>query len=366
MSVAKAPAADATRAPERLPLLPWREVVLPWLVSRLYSVALIVGAASIGGGGIRASGFTKWDGQWYLDIARFGYGPAPVEGVQTRWPFFPGFPAVIRIIRALGLPDRGTVIVLNQLVFLIALAGVWRIARRYTRPGAARLAVWSLALFPGAFIFSMVYPSAIWLALSVWAFILVDERRDLAASVLVTAAALVRPNGIVLAIALVFVLRSWRRVLLVCAPSVVAVALWSAACWHWTGDALVFLSSKGGWPEVTVKAFVLAPWREHCLSCYHYVYPHLFLAFVALGALFLVRRRLPAAWTVFTVLYLLPSLGLGMVGLGRYANESFPPFVAAGELLHRVRPSVRAVVFAAAVAGQALCAWWVIHLQYVP
>jgi MYXO-CTERM domain-containing protein len=352
--------AHATRAPERLPLLPWREVVLPWLVSRIYSVALIVGAASISHDGIRATGFAKWDGQWYLAIARFGYGPEPVEGVQTRWPFFPGFPAVVRAVREVGLPDRGTVIVLNQLIFLIALAGVWRIARRYTKARPARLAVWSLALFPGAFVFSMVYPSAIWLAISVWAFILVDERHDLAAAVLVTGAALVRPNGIVLAVALVFVLRSWRRALMVSAPSVVAVALWCIACYHWTGDALVFLSSKEGWPEVTVKAFALAPWR------YDYVFPHLFLALAALGALLLVRRRLPFAWTVFTVLYLLPSLGLGMVGLGRYANECFPPFVAAGLLLDRARRWVLVVAFGAAVAGQSICAWWVIHSHYIP
>jgi hypothetical protein len=360
MGAANTRARPPTRAPERLPLLPWREVVLPWLVSRIYSVALIVGAASIGSGGIRATGSAKWDGQWYLAIARFGYGPEPIEGVQTRWPFFPGYPAVIRVIRELGLPDRGTAVVLNHLVFLIALAGVWRIARRYTSAGPARLAVWSLAVFPGAFIFSMVYPSAIWLALSVWAFILVDERRDLAAAALVTGAALVRPNGIVLAVALVLVLRSWRRVLLVCAPSVAAVALWCVACYRWTGDAFVFLTSKEGWPEVTIKAFLSAPWR------YDYVFPHLFLALAALGALYLMRRRLPIAWTVYTVLYLVPSLGLGLVGLGRYANETFPPFVAAGELLHRARRSLRVLAFTAAVAGQALCAWWVIHQHYVP
>jgi Dolichyl-phosphate-mannose-protein mannosyltransferase len=366
MGVATPPPARATRAPERLRLLPWREVVLPWLVSRIYSVALIFGAASIGSGGIRASGFTKWDGQWYLDIARFGYGPEPVEGVQTRWPFFPGFPAVIRVIRELGLPDRGTAVVLNQVIFLIALAGVWRIARRYTNAGPARLAVWSLALFPGAFIFSMVYPSSIWLALSVWAFIFVDEHRDLAAAVLVTGAALVRPNGVVLAVALVIVLRSWRRVLVVCAPSVAAVALWCVACYHWTGDALVFLTSKEGWPEVTVKAFVLAPFRESCLTCYHYVYPHLFLAAAALGALFLMRRRLPAAWSVFTVLYLLPSLGLGMVGLGRYANECFPPFVAAGQVLERWSTRVQAALLGASAAGLVLFAFVVARYELVP
>ena len=101
--------AQTTRAPERLPLLPWRDVVVPWLVSRVYSVALIVGLASIGHSGVRATGFAKWDGQWYLAIARFGYGPEPVEGVQTRWPFFPGFPGLIHGIREIALPDRGDV-----------------------------------------------------------------------------------------------------------------------------------------------------------------------------------------------------------------------------------------------------------------
>jgi hypothetical protein len=206
----------------------------------------------------------------------------------------------------------------------------------------------------------MVYPSSIFLAITVWAFIFVDDRQDLAAAVLTTGAALVRPNGIVLAVALVFALRSWRRVLIVCAPSVVSVALWCFACYHWTGDAFVFLTSKEGWPEVTIKAFALEPWR------YDYVFPHLFLAAAALGALWIVRRRLPAAWTVFTVLYLLPSLGLGMVGLGRYANECFPPFVAAGQILHRSGRWPRVAAFTAAVLGQAVCAWWVIHLQYLP
>ena len=79
-----------------------------------------------------------------------------------------------------------------------------------------------------------------------------------------------------------------------------------------------------------------------------------------------MRRRLPASWTIFTVLYLLPSLVLGMVGLGRYANECFPPFVAAGVLLERSRRAVQAGVVAAAVVAQAACVWWVIHDNYVP
>ena len=86
------------------------------------------------------------------------------------------------LVREVGLPDR-TVVVRNQLVFLIALAGVWRIARRYTNARPARLSVVAGAV-PGV-------PCSRWCtrrplcltAVSVWAFILVDERHDLAAAV---------------------------------------------------------------------------------------------------------------------------------------------------------------------------------------
>jgi hypothetical protein len=341
-------------------LLPWREVVFPWLVSRLYSCALIVGAASIGNGGVRWAGFAKWDGGWYLLIARFGYGPDPTNEAQTAWPFFPLFPGTIRALGELGLPDRGATIILDQLVFLVALAGVWRIARAHTGDGPARLAVWAIAVFPGAFVFSMIYPSSIFLAATVWAFVLVEERKDWAASALVVVTALVRPNGLVLAVALLFAVGTVRRAVVVCGPAVLAVLLWCARLWWMTDDPLVFLTAKEQWPEVTVKTFLLAP-QDH-----DYVFPHLGLAVIALVALFLVRKRLPLSWTAFSVLYLVPSLGLGMVGLGRYANECFPPFVAAGELLHRARSSVRVAAFTVCVGFQALCAWWVIHDIYVP
>ncbi len=95
------------------------------------------------------------------------------------------------------------------------------------------LAVWSLALFPAAFVFSLLYPSAIFLAASVWAFLLVEDRHDGWAGIVVAVAVLTRPNGIVLAVALgiglVVIRRAWRRALVVCGPAVVAVGIWCAS-----------------------------------------------------------------------------------------------------------------------------------------
>jgi Gpi18-like mannosyltransferase len=340
-------------------LLPVREVVLPWIVSRVYAAALIITMWSIrSGSGIRLGGFTSWDGFWYLSIARYGYGPPPTSGVLSPWPFFPFLPGAIRALTAMGFHAAGGIVVVNHLVFLLALAGVWRIARRHVSPAAARLAVWSLALFPGAFIFSMVYPSAIFLAASVWTFALVEERHDVSAGVLAVVATLVRPNGVVIVVALALAVWSRRRVLIVCAPAVAAFGVWCSLCWYWTGNPLVFLHSKAAWHEITILEVT-----THVKAS---VYPHLLLAIAAMVAVLICRRRLPASWTAFTALYLVPSLGLGMAGLGRYANETFPPFVAAGDLLHRAASWVRVGAFSLAIVGQAVCAWWVLHDLYTP
>ena len=73
------------------------------------------------------------------------------------------------------------------------------------------------------------------------------------------------------------------------------------------------------------------------------------------------------AWLVFGALYLIPSLQLGMVGVGRYANECFPPFV--GD-----RPAARALVdprsgalyFAASTVGLVLFAVVAARYDLVP
>ena len=346
-------------------LFPWREVVVPWMVSRLVSAALIVATAPARRGAAGTGAFSRWDGVWYLLIGRSGYGHPPLGAVQSRWPFFPVLPAVVDVLRTLGIPGRGGVITVNHLAFLLALAGVWRIARRHTSDDASRLGVWALALFPTAFVFSMVYPSAIFLATSVWAFVLVEEQHDVLAGVLAATAALTRPNGLVVAIALTIGVataasRPWWRVARVGGPAFVALGVWCALCWHWTGNPVVFFTAKHDWHEVDVVELARHPFGDAN------AYLHLALGAAAGAVLLLRRRRLPASWTLFSGLYLIPSLGLGIVGLGRYTNECFPPFVAAGELLERTRATTRRRLFLIAVGLQAAGAWWILHQAHVP
>jgi hypothetical protein len=300
---------------------------------------------------------TRWDGAFYLDIARNGYGPVDVP--FPKWPFFPLLPGLIRALSEVA-DDKTAIFVVNQLLFLVALAGVHRLASRRGGASVATLAVWSLALFPASFVFSMTYPSAIFLAASVWAFVLVEDHHDLAAGLVAVGAALVRPNGLVVAVALVIaVWWSWRRAVMVAGPSLVAVVAWCAVCADRTGDPFVFLTTKSRWQEVTFVGLFQGHVKWSVL-------PHVVLALGALVVLFVQRRRLPLSWLAFGVLYLVPSFQLGMVGVGRYANECFPPFVAAGQLLERWSVRARALVLGVSTVGLVLFAFVAARYELVP
>ena len=337
--------------------LPWSGVVAPWLFSRVVSIAVLLVAAN---DPVRGSRFTqlatRWDGAFYLDIARNGYGPVDVP--FPKWPFFPAFPGLIRVLSEVADP-KVAIFVLNQLVFLVALSGVYRIACRHGGSTVAGLSVWALALFPASFVFSMTYPSAIFLAASVWGFLLVEDRHDLMAGVLAAGVALVRPNGLVVALALVIAVRSWRRALLVAGPAVVAVIGWCIYSADRTGDPLVFLTTKARWQEITFVGLFEGHVKWSVL-------PHVVLALGALVVLVVQRRRIPVAWLVFGALYLIPSLQLGMVGVGRYANECFPPFVAAGQILERWPVLARYAVFALSTFGMVVFGFVVMRYELVP
>jgi hypothetical protein len=350
-----------TASPPATRLFPLRAVVLPFLVSRVISDALILVMAKSRSFLEPAyySGFAKWDGSWYIAIAKFGYGPKPIPGQESPWPFFPFLPAVLRVGHWLGPSEVVAGVVANHVAFLLGLAGLYRIARRHVSPRASEFAVWLIALFPASFLFSMLYPSAIFFAASVWAFCLVEERHDLAAALVAIAAVMVRPNGFVVAIALAFAVR-WvpKRVAIVCGPSLLAFVGWCLYNRDKTGDAFTFYKAKDGWPEIDIVDFVL---RDRKI-----VVPHLLLAIVAVAAVIAVWKLLPKSWLVLTALYLVPAFFVGMVGLGRYAGEIFPPFVAGGEILRRWPRAAVVAVFVACVALQALCVYWVIYQEYVP
>ncbi|MET0894342.1 MAG: hypothetical protein ABWY80_00655, partial [Acidimicrobiia bacterium] len=61
-----------------------------------------------------------------------------------------------------------------------------------------------------------------------------------------------------------------------------------------------------------------------------------------------------------------PSLVTGMVGLARYTNECFPPFVAAGMVLEKWKTKWQVAALATSAVGLILFATIVARYDLVP
>lgn len=320
-------------------------VLVPWLLGR-GMLLLIAAAAARARGKTFLAGYAIWDGAWYAQIARDGYGFVSVRG-ETPWPFFPLFPGVLNAGTRLGIAPSVTGLIVNHLVLLLAMTGVWAITLRHGSGREAALASWALGLFPGSVALTLLYPDALFLACGVWAFLALEQRRDTAATILAACAALVRPNGAVLAASLGAAVLlgggTLRRAAGIVLPAALAVTAWLAYLWSQAGDPLAFVHAKAAWHEVTLPSLLAGADPL----------PKLDLAplGVALLVLALAWRRLPAGWLVLAALALLPSLGLGILGMPRYVSSCFPVFVACGMALDRLsRGAATGVLAAAALA----------------
>jgi hypothetical protein len=348
-------------------LVPWRPVVLSWLVSRALSVFVLLVLGSRTAPHPDISRLVMWDGGWYQIIAHVGYGTRPIPNVWTPWPFFPLYPALVRVLHILGSPYSFAQVVIANAAALVALAGVWRIARRHVSTTAATYAVWVTALFPGAITFAMGYPDSLFLAGAVWAFIFVEERRLIPAGAAALVATASRPNGFVILAALVVALlsrREWtgvergrvRRVAIVVAPSILFLVAWCVVCWYLTGDPFVFVTAKQAWEEFTVfEAFTD---KVPAVN-------------VVLGGLLVIPfamriRRQPLSWIVLAAVSVLPSLVLGVVGLARYVVMCFPLSIAAGEALEGLQPKVSRALLAASGAALIGFGLLITRLSFVP
>src|SRR4051812_47094827 len=338
--------------------LGWRRLVVPWAVSR---VVAIVAVTLAGPGRPSTDLLWSYDWNWYTIIARHGYGPSPVSGVQTPWPFFPLYPALVRVADVVFPWPHLLMVVADSGLFLLAMVGVARLAERHFGGRVAVVSVWVVALWPMSVVFSMGYPSSLFLAASAWTFVLADERRwwpAAGAGVLATA---VRPNGAVVALALavaLFVRGRRREAAILLAPTVAFLAAWCALCWYWTGDPVVFLSSKAAWHEVTLRGLLAQRYPE--------AMPHALAGAVGVAVVASQWRRLPLAWTLFALAYLVPSFVLGIIGLGRYTNECFPVAVAVALILARRPVAVRAAALAVSGLGLVIFCVGLGRFSYLP
>jgi hypothetical protein len=358
---------------------PLREALLPFVAARVVVLGMLALAHFIvdrthpATAGVAArvhEGLLGWDAGWYETIARVGYAPLGRQSLR----FFPAFPALAHALAVLpGVSDGTAVVLLANAAALLATVLLFVLVRRETGDLAvARRSLWFLSLAPAAFVLVMGYAESTLLCLALGCFLALRPNPHFAlAAVLGFAAALTRPVGVLLVLAVASELVRWwprlgRRQRLGGALATVAPLLGVAAFLGWArhvvGDLFAPLrvqletAHHGGLSDPFVTLAHDARGLLH-----HHVGTALHVPWVVLGVGLLVVcwRRLPACYTLFAAGVLAVALaGSNLDSFERYALSAFPLTVAAALICRgpRVERTVL-VLLPAALGAYALLAF---------
>lgn len=181
-----------------------RGAIRAWLWSRAATAVVVTVAGTLFGSGDVAPGWVdrwrQWDVVHYQAIAAGGYqqgGPTPYAA------FFPGLPLVLRLLSEVGIGLTAAGLLVSLVAGAAAVVALGRLAS-LDGPGAAgERAVLLLVLSPAAVFLAAGYTEALFLGLSLPAWLAARRGRWWTAGLLAAGASSVRVTGIFLAVALV-------------------------------------------------------------------------------------------------------------------------------------------------------------------
>ena len=336
-------------------------------------------------------GWCRFDCGWYVDIAQHGYSYTP--GQRSSVAFFPGYPLMVRVVDGIvDSPIISTALVTWVAGFAAAvLFALWTTGRF-----EARVAGWAVAVFLlypyGFFLFGAGYGDALFVALVLAAFLLVEHDQPVLAGVAGALAGVTRPIGVAVVAGLVLVVLDRRGglprragttgalarlgipagidvgrfrgrdagVLL----AVVGPVAWSAWLADRFGDAFAYVTVQQAWDQTEgPHTWFKVGFGGQLLhgADTGYVAGLVIQAILTLGALLAVpaiARRLGPGYAGYTALVVgLAALGTkDFQGMGRYLLAAFPLFALIGALIAD-RPRVRVAVVGACGALLALGAF---------
>ncbi len=357
-----------------------RAALVPWALARVVvGGSLALARFSWHNVGARprpvplGQGFFAWDAAYYRSIAEHGYSAA--DGSLR---FFPLVPLIARVVGWVTGDAVALLLVVNVAALVLAVL-LARLTRLETNDdGAVDRVLWLVALAPPAAVLVLGYAEAVFMALSVAAFICLRRRRWPAGAVAGFLAGLARPLGALLApAALIELGRGWRdsstreRI-----AGLAAVAAPVAG----TGTYLAWVGARyGDWlkplhlqQRSVARGGVESPvgslsHSASALAGTHHVGTglHFLSALVFVALLVVVARQLPASYTAFA------GFGLALVlsahnldSMERYCYSLFPFLMVTAVVLRR--DLVARTVFVACAGGIVAYSFLMFLGLYVP
>ena len=299
---------------------------------------------------------SSMDAGHYISLAQYGYRAEGAELFPSQHlmiVFFPLWPLLNRLGTALTGAGGYLVGLLWQIpLFALAGAGLYRLTASHFGEKTAAWALAFLVTMPGSFFFAAPMTESLYLVLTVWALVCLDENRPWGFAALGFLAALTRSTGgLLLGVALLAALLHWRQKqpgmgwlaagLGPAAGTGAYLALNGLVC----GDPFAFAQiqrvhwAQGlGWVGDTLRylLYYAARWWDTDREFVCFVsLPAIVCILWACLALFLVRRKLPVCWLAYGVAYILVAYGTTwLLSAPRYAL-SLPMLPVAMALLCR-------------------------------
>ena len=281
------------------------------------------------------NGWVVFDGPIYLSILE-GYSRNPLD--NGRW--FLVFPWLSWL--AGGLSPRIEIVllagvILNYLALLVGLIGVQQLMLRKFDESAARRALWLLCLYPFSYPFGAYYTESLFLAVSVWAFLLLERAQWWGACWLAALAIWIRPPGLLLAAALGVELFSRRQrgsplreelaplllpvVSLLCLCSFEAIQFGDPLFWvggHQQDALYLHKDPRGDFRHAwNLEGDLVLSGHLACLLCHLALVPWVF-------------RTWGPGYALVGLSLLVPAT-LSLQSLGRYGAVVFPTFMVLGQ-----------------------------------
>ncbi len=306
----------------------------------------------------------RWDAGWYQAISTTGYDFSPIQ--QSAVAFFPLYPLLMRAVSWFGVNSFVSGILLTAAAGVVAAILFNRWARDRAGEAAASRATWLLLLWPFAFyLYGAVYADALFLALVIGAFLLLERGAVGSATLLGALATATRPVAPAVVLGLLARqierrLRANERLRLVDALPLLSGLGLAAYMTYLSvrfGDPLAFATTQTGWQQTGARSVLKLRLLDDPQFPLNLPLPVLHAA-LAVGLLALAVptvRRLGWGYGLYSAAVMGVPLvaSRDFIGLGRYGLATFPCFLTLAMLLE-ARPVARRVWFAVSIALLAL------------
>jgi hypothetical protein len=271
-----------------------------------------------------------WDSHWYRIVAETGYPSELPVGDDGRvgenaWAFMPVYPMLVRLLMALtGAPFALVSIVVSTIAFALFIVVADRFFRRIVGDSAALAAIAVIAFAPIAPIYQVGYAESLGMLFLVVVLVGLAERRWWLSALFIPVAALTRPVGVPLALAIAMIaLLAWRvrddrgPLVGLTALAGLSATAWPAFAWWATGRPTAYIETELAWrrPYTGDAGHGWGTgWWDSAVWWFHdgapWVIGGLGLVAIIVGLLPATRRLgvIAIAWTVSYVAYLVMVL----------------------------------------------------------